>query len=252
MALAVPIVAGTAVKGLAATVMMRGVLRRHPDAFLITLARLGVTIPLGRSQHYLAEDIRRGLVAQGRSPDEPVVMVGHSQGAVAALRYAVDHPQQVLHVVAVGTPWHGSVSARTVSGWVRRTGIEVAPALADMAAESPFLRALHDDLPAIADRVTNVYSTHELFISPYTAAHIDVPGVRNVLIATEDEVRRHLTANPDLPVDDVVIDRVTHLGEMNSAHVRALIWRTVDEVTRACRPMLGLPAPTAAEAAGGA
>ena len=65
-----------------------------------------------------------------------------------------------------------------------------------MAEGSPFLTALHADVPAIADRVTNIYSTHELFIQPYINAHMDVPGVENVLIATEDEYRRHLRASP--------------------------------------------------------
>ena len=69
MTVAVPFVAGTAVKGVAATAMMRGVLQRHPDAFLITLARFGVTLPLHRSQDHITADIRRGLAAQGRPPD---------------------------------------------------------------------------------------------------------------------------------------------------------------------------------------
>lgn len=160
------------------------------------------------------------------------MLVGHSQGALAVLRYALDHPGQVRHVVAVGAPWGGSVSARTVAGLVGRTGRDLTPALTDMAAGSPFLTRLHEDLPAIADRVTNVYCTHELFISPYTAAHIDVPGVRNVLIATDAEYARHLQVCPDYPVDDVIVDRVTHLGEMSSPEVRGLIWRTVDAVAR--------------------
>ena len=231
MTLAVPIVAGTAVKGVAATAMMRGVLARHPDAFLITLARFGVTLPLHRSQEHITADIRRGLAAQGREPGSPVVLVGHSQGALAVLRYGIDHPDQVRHVISVGAPWHGSVSAGRVARLLRLGGRDLTPALSDMAAGSPFLTALHEDLPTIAGRVTNIYSTHEIFISPYTAAHIDLPGVRNVLIASEAEYLRHLQVCPDHPVDDLVLDRVTHLGEMNSSHVRALIWRIVDEVT---------------------
>ena len=37
MPIAVPIVAGTAIKGVASNLMMRGVMERHPNAFLITL-----------------------------------------------------------------------------------------------------------------------------------------------------------------------------------------------------------------------
>ena len=93
MTIAVPIVAGTAIRGVAATLMMRQVLRRHPNAFLITLAAFGVTIPLHRSQEHLARDIRAGLEAMGRDPGNPVVLVGHSQGGLAVLRYAIDHQQ---------------------------------------------------------------------------------------------------------------------------------------------------------------
>jgi pimeloyl-ACP methyl ester carboxylesterase len=230
MPVAVPIVAGTAIKGLAATVMLRGVLARHPNAFLITLERFGVALPLHRSQAHITRDIHKGLATQGRSTDCPVVLVGHSQGALACLRYAIDHPEQVLHVVSVGAPWKGSHSAHRLSRVLGSTGRHLTPALSDMAAGSPFLRELHEDLPAIADRVTNIYSTHEIVIAPYAAAHIDLPGVTNVLIASQDEYGRHLRTHPNLPIDELILGRTTHFGEMNAPQVRALIWAKVDEI----------------------
>ena len=235
MPVAVPIVAGTAIRGVAATLMMRRVLQRHPNAFLITLANFGVALGMEASQEHIAKDIRRGMEKQGRDPDGPVVLVGHSQGAIACLRYAIDHPNQVLHVVSVGAPYNGSISAKKVSGALRWLPVDITPALADMADGSPFLEQLHADLPVIADRVTNIYSTHELFMTPYTVAHIDVPGVENYLIATEAEYRRHLAICPELEVDGHIEGRITHLGEMSSPEVRGIIWAKVEEISAAIR-----------------
>ena len=64
---AVPIVAGTAIRGMAANVMMNGVLRRHPNAFLVTLERWGVSVRLDESQTYLRREIRTGLMRQNLS-----------------------------------------------------------------------------------------------------------------------------------------------------------------------------------------
>ncbi len=183
-----------------------------------------------------ADDIRVGLEVQGRDPQCPLVLVGHSQGALAALRYAIENPTQVRHVFSIGCPWHGSVSAGFLSKSARKlTGRNIAPGLRDMAPNSEFLTNLHDDIPAIADRVTNVYSTHEIFIRPYVSAHIDVPGVSNVLIATEREYAKHLRTFPDLSVDDLIRGRVTHADEMNTPEVRSLVWRKVDDLTAAIR-----------------
>lgn len=231
--LAVPIVAGTAIRGLTASVMMNGVLQRHPNAFLITLERWGVTIRLDDSQQYLHRAIREGLSKQGRPPNNPVVLVGHSQGGLAVLRYAVDHPDQVRHVVCVGTPWSGAPLAGRANSLVHMVLRRNIPALVDMTPSSDFLSALHEDVPAIADRVTNIYSTHEILIQPYTSAHIDLPGVRNVLIATQEEYEKHLLMNNEThPVDETIEGRVTHLAEMSSADVRAVVWRTVTEVSQ--------------------
>ena len=228
--MAVPIVAGTAIRGMAASVMMRNVLQRHPNAFLLTLERWGVSIRLEESQQYLSRAIRAGLLAQNRDPDSPIVLVGHSQGGLAVLRYAVDHLDQVAHVISVGTPWNGARLAGTANGLVHLLLRRDLPALADMTPSSQFLAALHEDLPAITDRVTNIYSTREILIDPYTAAH--VPGVTNVLIATQHEYEKHLRVFGDsYPVDLLIEGRVTHLGEMSSPDVRGVIWRTVSEVT---------------------
>ena len=228
---AVPIVAGTAIRGMAATVMMNGVLRRHPNAFLVTLERWGVSVRLDESQTYLRREIRTGLLRQNRDPAAPIVLVGHSQGGLAALRYAVDHPAQVRHVVTVGAPWNGARLAGTVDTLVHTVVRRHVPALVDMTPESAFLQGLHEDVPTIGDRVTNIYSTREILIEPYINAHIPLPGVRNVLIATVDEYERHLAAyGPTHPVVEHIDARVTHLGEMSSPDVRSVIWRTVSEV----------------------
>ena len=138
-------------------------------------------------------------------------------------------------MISVGAPWRGSVSAQRISSLFSWTGRNLTPALSDMAEGSPFLTALHADVPSIADRVTNIYSTHELFIQPYINAHMDVPGVTNLLIATDDEYRRHLRAFPELEVEDLISGRVTHLGEMSSPDVRARIWAKVEEVSAQVR-----------------
>jgi len=230
--IAVPIVAGTAIKGLAANLMMRGVMERHPNAFLITLQSYGITLPLHKSQEHIAADIQEGLAAQGKPPDAPLVLVGHSQGGLAVLRYAIDNPDQVKHVFSVGTPWHGSTTAAKLAERVRRiSGINLAQALGDMAPDSEFLSGLHRDVRCIAHKITNIYSTHEIFIRPYVFAHIDVPGVTNVLIATESEYARHLRTFPDLLIDELVPMRATHAGEMNKPAVRSLVWTRVEELT---------------------
>lgn len=231
MPVAVPIIAGTAIRGIAATLMMRSVLARHPNAFLITLANFGVTLPLHRSQGHIHDDIVKGLQAQGRAPDSPMVLVGHSQGGLAALRYAADHPDQVLHVFSIGVPWHGARTAGRVSHFMRLARLDLTPGLTDMAPASPFLTHLHEDVPTIADRVTNIFSTHEVFMQPYTAAYIDVPGVTNILISPGDEYRHHMERYPDYPVDDLIMRKTNHLGEMSAPELRGYIWAKVDELS---------------------
>lgn len=161
MPVAVGIVAGTAIRGAAATVMMRPVLERHPNAFLITLANFGVTLTMAGSQDHIRNDIAKALHLRGRSHNSPIVLVGHSQGGLAVLRYALDHQDQVHHVFSIGAPWHGSVSAGRLSAAV----LGRLPAIRDMSANSEFLTSLHHDLPQIADRVSGTSTALTRFSS---------------------------------------------------------------------------------------
>ncbi len=237
MPVAVGIVAGTAIRGAAAGVMMRPVLERHPNAFLITLANYGVTLDMAASQEHIRRDLTKELRARGRARDAPIVLVGHSQGGLAVLRYALDHPRQVRHVFSIGAPWQGAVSAGRLSRIVRHR----LPGIRDMSAGSDFLTALHEDVPLIADRVSNIYSTHEWFIRPYVGAHIDIPGVSNTLIATEAELQRHLQLYPELELDDMIVGKVNHMSEMHSPEVRSRIWAKVSEISAQMR--YGAPPP---------
>ncbi len=231
MSVPVVFVAGTAIRGVAARILMRGVMQRHPNAFLVTLEQWGVTIPLAESQAYLAEHIKAGLLRQGRGPADSVVLVGHSQGGLAVLRYAIDHPAQVEHVVTVGTPWRGARLAGLTTDVMHALTGRHLPALRDMRPGAPFLTALWRDIAPIAERVTSIYSTHEVLITPYVNAHIDVAGVTNVLIASDSEYETHLRTHLDqFGVDALLNARVSHLGEMNSPLVRSVIWQLVDQI----------------------
>jgi hypothetical protein len=136
-------------------------------------------------------------------------------------------------VVTVGTPWRGSTSAARVNRWMQRITTRDVPALADMAPQSRFLACLHDQAVSLGPRLTNVYSTREIVIRPYVAAHVPLPGTHNVLIATAQEYAHHLRVyGMSHPVDEHIEGRVTHLGEMSHPQVRAVIWRTVETGAR--------------------
>ena len=227
---AVPIVAGTAVTGAVASLLLYRVLRRHPHAFIVSLSGLGLTRSIDSYQSDLDTEIRGGLERIGLSTDSRLVVVGHSQGGLAAARYAMTHPRQVRHAVTVGTPWSGLPAASKFSA-ANFLGISMSsPALADMEPGSDFLRSLHADLAQSDVPFTNVYSASDLVIQPYQAGHLPRPSARNVLLATEDQYRRHLLSFPSLAPDEVVFRRSTHFDQMNCAEVRSIVWEAADRV----------------------
>ena len=235
--IAVPIVAGTAIKGLAANVMMRGVMERHPQRLPRDSAKLRRhaavdSIPATHCRRHPQGPRRPGATTGlPARPGRP--FTGRPRGIALRHRQSETGQARLLHRLPLAR-----VSQRGIL--VEPRGEGDGPQLRSGTTRHgsqflEFLTRLHADIPSIADRVTNIYSTHEIFIRPYVSAHIDVPGVSNVLIATKDEYAKHLRTFPDLPVDELVLGRVTHAGEMNTPEVRSLVWRKVDDLTAEIR-----------------
>ena len=131
---------------------------------------------------------------------ERVDLVGHSQGGVVA-RYYVRYlggDRTVDDLVSLGAPHYGSelASMASVYGLWDCLG---APTCRQARTGSPFLEALNTPDDTWGDvTYTNVATTHDQLVVPYTNAFLRGDGTVNV--AVQDQC-------PDSPVDHV------HLGD---------------------------------------
>ena len=73
-------------------------------------------------------------------------------------------------------------------------------------------------------------------MTPYTAAHIDVPGVTNYLISTAAGVQAPHGRLPGAAPSTATSRAGSRTsGEMSAPEVRAVIWAKVEEITDAVR-----------------
>ena len=113
--------------------------------------------------------------------EQPVVLVGQSQGGLHAVKLALTRPN--VHVITVSTPHH----ATDVALLARILG-PLGGGLWDMRRGSAFMRAYEGGLEAIAPRLDSIYLRHDGLVQPYHSCH--VTGARNYLFATPDEYRK--------------------------------------------------------------
>lgn len=108
------------------------------------------------------------------APDGPVDIVAHSMGGLIAARCMGDHPERVRRLVAVGTPFHGTLAP----------GPAISRSIPQMRPDSGFLRetltaagfAGHGGVTCIlsrADRVVVPYPTARL----EWAANVELDGL---------------------------------------------------------------------------
>lgn len=114
-------------------------------------------------------------------PNQKVILVGHSQGGLHAVRLGIDRPN-VVRVISIGTPHHGTELARpaVLLG-------EIGAGLSDMRPHSHYMGAYIARLPKIAPRLVSIYSRHDGLVIPYHNAH--VAGATNYLFADPNEYR---------------------------------------------------------------
>lgn len=107
--------------------------------------------------------------------DEPVVLAGHSQGAIHALSFALDHPHLVHEVVGIAGPFDGARSPSIAQG-MRPHVKRILPVGLDFQSGSSYLcvlqaRARNSVVPVTlvagkSDALVSVQSAHA--ISPST------------------------------------------------------------------------------------
>lgn len=104
----------------------------------------------------------------------PIVLGGHSQGALIAAQYALDHPE-VTRVVALNAPFDGTCRAYL--------GYALMASMRDMVPGSAYLMRLNARLSEIADRLATVAFADDLLV-PWQSSY--VPGATNYLCSNED------------------------------------------------------------------
>jgi pimeloyl-ACP methyl ester carboxylesterase len=123
-------------------------------------------------------ELEKRINALGLDPERPLILVGHSQGGILALLYAIHHPGRVAKVITICSPLRGTT--------VHVPGLRGA--LSDMQVGSPFMVGddVHhgfieltdwwaeewgDDLPYV---LCCVVAHNDELVRPYTNAF--VPG----------------------------------------------------------------------------
>ena len=165
---------GTLMPPIIGPLINRGITGAWKGALVKTLPRLGTA---GCEETY--QGMARWLKSKV-SPEEPLTLVGQSQGGLYAVLLALDLPNPVERVVTLSAPHHGSNLSYAAP--------VIAPfcyGLWDMRPTSRFMKSYMDRLPEISPRLTSVYAHNDLVIHPSNSSHVD--GACNYIFASLKE-----------------------------------------------------------------
>lgn len=119
--------------------------------------------------------------------DEPVVLVGHSQGAIHAVQFAVDNPDMVDSVVGIAGPFSGANSPN-IPTYVERHLSWLAPVGLDLRGGAALLVSLQRRVAAqVVPNLTLVAGNKDLLVS-VESAHALVPAETLLLDAGHSSV----------------------------------------------------------------
>ena len=162
----------------------------------------------------VGEFIDRVLAATGA---EQVDLVGHSQGTlISGLVAKYERPGRVGTVASIAPLWHGSSSTGSaqvgtaLASGDRGRAVAVAPALGQMAADSPTIGHLWSGGTPYAPgvRYLNLVTRHEQVVRPYTSGVVEGPQATNIIIQDGCEQNRaeHLAIAADPRTADFVLN----------------------------------------------
>jgi pimeloyl-ACP methyl ester carboxylesterase len=95
---------------------------------------------LHRTYAVFKSTVQRWILEQ----DEAVVLVGHSQGAIHALTFALDHPHLVSDVVGIAGPYEGASSPFLAAPNLEQHIGRFLPVGLDFQTKSSYLRELRE------------------------------------------------------------------------------------------------------------
>ena len=104
--------------------------------------------------------------------DKPMVIIGHSLGAINAVRYAA-HNNNVTDIMLIGMPVRGTALCRIASP-VRYLARYFAPILEDLAPNSEFLDGISSLLPQVRHKITCVHARRDYVVTPSSSAYIEL------------------------------------------------------------------------------
>lgn len=109
----------------------------------------------------------------GAYPDNPIILIGHSQGGSVVHALAHRRPERTVRVFAISPPTHGThLASSPVSRWV--------PIARHLGAHSPQMREIRAYRDYPAEKIHVFYSPFDEFVVPFASSQ--VRGANNVLI----------------------------------------------------------------------
>lgn len=173
------LIGGTIAFGLPAQAYYRAAHQVDAGIKVLTIPHFGLFDMAGAMEH-----LEQHVIGTADA-NEPIDLVGHSQGAVLCGWIAARHPDLVGHAVGVYGPFNG---ARVTPAW----GMPICKYLKH---GSPLVQALSLEVgSALGSRFTSIFSTNDRIASPFQTGY--VPGGRNVLYTTDELFAEHA---PELP-----------------------------------------------------
>ncbi|WP_231385934.1 esterase/lipase family protein [Rhodococcus aetherivorans] len=176
--------------------------------------------PIARSAQELSDFVDHVLAETGAGK---VDLLGHSQGTLVSA-YWVRHvggATKVDQVVGLAPLWQGADVFPTLdlpqeiaeSGSARPAFEAACPACQEMRPGSSFLRTFNEDGPfAEGVRYTNVLTTHDDVVVPYTNGRAEGPNVTNIVL--QDICRPALTSHLEMLADRLTASLV--LAELDA------------------------------------
>lgn len=199
------IVAGTFAPRRGAARFYAPLLRDRSEAHVVALRHLGMA-----NTRDSAMDLHRWCEQRF---DQPVTLVGHSQGALVAAWLWLHRPERYRPPVLLAGPWAGAPGCQT---WA-----PLGAALRSMARESRFLREMSETFGALREdekaEMTVVCGTGDRLVSPATAV---VPGATNICVAPLRDHDRLAREHPDALL---VEGHLSHTSMPRDPFVRAVV-----------------------------